>query len=169
MKKLLFVLVMCSSHAHAAYECSASAVHSISTGRYSLINNGSDVLDKQTNLIWQRCLLGQSWDGNKCLGSPQHLTWDKTLIAAKETNVWRIPNVKELNSITEYACHPMVDTRFFDINPDIEHNMVYWSSTPNINNAKEVWVVNFSAYTGEIVAVSAKTYAYPSRLVRNAP
>lgn len=170
MKKFLSILALtCSGYTSAAYECSSIMPRAISADRYSLINNGSEVLDKQTKLVWQRCLLGQNWNGSECLGAPENLTWSKALVLVKNTNVWRIPDVKELESITEYTCHPMLDAVFANINTNMINNTVYWTSTPNINNAKEVWVVNFSAYSGEIVAVSAKVYMYPTRVVRNAP
>lgn len=159
------MMMLVNSIAHA--DCSSITPHTISADRYSLLNNGSEVLDKQTKLIWQRCLDGQAWSGSQCTGTPSSKVWRSALISAKDTTLWRIPNVKELESLTEYACHPMLDVVFVDINPKI--NYATWTSTPNSHNAQEAWVVNFSAYSAEIVAVSAKTYVYPTRFVRNAP
>ncbi len=33
------------------------------------------VTDRQTRLVWQRCVLGQTWDGETCVGEPQRMTW----------------------------------------------------------------------------------------------
>ncbi|MDO3664492.1 hypothetical protein [Acinetobacter higginsii] len=36
--------------------------------RYELLNSGKEVKDKKTRLIWQRCLVGEQWDGQNCTG-----------------------------------------------------------------------------------------------------
>ena len=38
--------------------------------RYQFINHGQEVKDLKTGLIWQRCLMGESWDAQQCRGMP---------------------------------------------------------------------------------------------------
>jgi len=35
------------------------------------------VLDRATDLVWQRCDLGQTWSGSGCRGYPERLTWQE--------------------------------------------------------------------------------------------
>jgi hypothetical protein len=54
---------------------------------------------------------------------------------------WRLPNIKELNVITERACvRPSInDTIFPNTSPDD-----YWTSTPAILNNDSAWSVAFT-------------------------
>ncbi len=84
-----------------------------------------------TGLTWIRCALGQNWDGtNKtCTGSPANYSWGQALRVAKgyafaDHSDWRLPNIKELVTITEYGCYPNVNETVF---PGAKGR--YWSST----------------------------------------
>ncbi len=77
----------------------------------TLADDGSEVLDLSTGLVWARCSLGQSWDATqqRCLGVPLKLTWKEALAEAKTQaeasgKAWRLPNIKELASIIEFQC-----------------------------------------------------------------
>jgi hypothetical protein len=70
--------------------------------------NGT-VTDSTTQLMWDQCIVGRS--GSDCLtdtASPRLYTWPAAMAAAvaanaanyKGHNDWRVPNVKELESIT---------------------------------------------------------------------
>ena len=45
--------------------------------RYELLNAGAEVRDTMTNLVWQRCRLGQHWNGSDCTGVAVKYTWQK--------------------------------------------------------------------------------------------
>ena len=103
------------------------------------------VTDQLTGLVWQRCNLGQMWDGNECAGTAETYNWLQALVMAEsntENNKqWRLPNIKELWSIVENACvAPAVNEVIF---PETQVDN-YWSSTPSYNNALGVWSFNFS-------------------------
>ena len=77
----------------------------------SLAEDGSEVLDLATGLVWQRCSLGQVWDAQnrRCLGLARKLTWQEALqqaraLADDSGKAWRLPNLKELVSIVEFQC-----------------------------------------------------------------
>lgn len=64
--------------------------------------------DKTTGLYWDRCSVGQTWDGETCQGEPLELNWyDAQDYVAKFTNEktkggftdWRVPTIEELSSI----------------------------------------------------------------------
>lgn len=83
-------------------------------------NNGDGtILDNLTNLVWQRVPYTDS------------VTWENALVYADSLTLagyidWRLPNIKELQSITdEQLVNPGVDTSFFKV----LNNKKYWSSS----------------------------------------
>lgn len=106
------------------------------------VANGPEVTDTLTGMVWQRCPLGQSWSGTACTGAATWLDWPSAMAAAKSaaTNSglpWRLPNLKELNSLvdrTQYA--PSMDRVAFPW----PQSLGLWSSTPASDVAGEVWV-----------------------------
>jgi hypothetical protein len=147
---LLITLLMLNHATQAAPYCPKTMSKTISSERYSLLNDGTEVLDKQTKLIWRRCPLGKEWAATQCTGAGLFVPWQQALIAAKATNQWRLPNVKEIESLTEYACSPMLN----DVFEAGSSRTSFWTSTPNIALANEVWVVDFNAYYGGIYTSS---------------
>jgi hypothetical protein len=99
---------------------------------------------RRTGLIWQRCALGQTWDGSDCLGSPTTMDWSSALIAATNhvqagEDDWRLPNRNELASILENRCfNPALDAEAFPSASAIG----FWSSTPVSGGDEIVWVVD---------------------------
>lgn len=131
--------------------------------RYTLHSDGS-VTDNATGLMWQRCSLGQTWDGSTCTGGVSSYTWQGALQQGESDNFagysdWRLPNVAELRSIVAYNRHsPAINRTIF---PSTGSSW-YWSSSPAIHNSIYVWAVNFGdGYDGD----SYRGYA-AVRLVR---
>ncbi len=97
------------------------------------VNNGNGTItDSITNLMWQRIPHSDS------------LTWENALTYADTLSVggyidWRLPNVKELQSICEETRYtPGIDTAFFKIT----NNKKYWSSTSIPNRTTQAWYLN---------------------------
>jgi len=91
-------------------------------------NNDGTVTDKATGLMWQ-----SADDGTR-------RNWQDSLAYAEDANFagysdWRMPNIKELQSIVKYGrgvgVWPAIDTNFFTISGDntINDPMWVWSST----------------------------------------
>ena len=56
-------------------------------------------------------------------------------------NNWRVPNVKELDSLVEEACfNAAINETFFPATQTYNH---YWSSSPYANDSSAAWIVNF--------------------------
>lgn len=64
--------------------------------------------DPKTGLMWDRCSVGQSWNGTTCTGTAIQFNWqDAKDYVAKFTNEqakggytdWRLPTIEELSSI----------------------------------------------------------------------
>lgn len=98
-------------------------------GVNNFVDNGNGtVTDNATGLMWQ-----SEDDGIR-------KNWQDALIYAKKANLagyddWRLPNVKELQSIVKYDGNvgefPAIDTRFFTLSGDnsIKDPMWVWTNT----------------------------------------
>jgi hypothetical protein len=65
--------------------------------------NGSEVKDLDTGLVWQRCVMGQKWDGTSCSGDPVAQDWNLATKTVAGTG-WRLPTQKELEGLAEKSC-----------------------------------------------------------------
>lgn len=71
------------------------------------LTNDSEVHDKLTGLVWQRCVVGKTWNGTTCSGAPRRLYWSElqqvvastTLSPAENARPWRLPTYTELLSL----------------------------------------------------------------------
>jgi hypothetical protein len=75
--------------------------------RYQAVDaNGTQVKDLETGLVWQRCVLGQQWDGKACAGDPIAQDWNLATQTAL-ANGWRLPAQKELEGLAEKSCYEL--------------------------------------------------------------
>ncbi|MCG7555837.1 DUF1566 domain-containing protein [Pseudoalteromonas sp. Of11M-6] len=119
-------------------------------------NKDGTVTDRATQLTWMRCSIGQTFNAqtSSCDGMPTAMYWQDALKTAEKIRTspghaiyqyagiknWRLPNIKELNSIREVACvNPAVNQTVF---PNIfaiaeaEGGYAYvWSATPLASEA----------------------------------
>ncbi len=105
------------------------------------------------NLQWQdngdAKTVTKDWDGAKSYCA--NLTLDGY-------SDWRLPTIKELQSIVDRKRTPAIKTGFS--NTAISW---YWSASPNVRNGSNAWIVSFDdGYT----YYSTKTDAYYVRCVR---
>ncbi|RVU82731.1 DUF1566 domain-containing protein [Leucothrix sargassi] len=124
-KTIWTLLISLAAQTGFAQTCTTDSEPTTPTSRFIL--NGDEVTDKQTGLIWQRCTLGQTWNEalQSCDGSAVKNNWLNTLDNVPEG--WRVPNIREVNSITEFTCsRPSINLTVF---PNTLSDF-YWSSTP---------------------------------------
>lgn len=145
MKKLIYLTVsVCMLSVAQAQTCNSNIVRTTPDSRYELVvgSGGSEVLDKKTGLIWQRCSLGQTWSGTACTGETSTYTWTDALAKAQAVgNGYRLPNIKELKSLIEHACvQPAINNSFFPNTGDY----IFWSASPSASDGQEAWGVYFS-------------------------
>ena len=103
-----------------------------------------------TGLIWKRCAEGQAWESGGCSGSPEEFNWQSALQQSNTVNTsggfagqsdWRLPDIKELQSIVEQQCYGPA------LNPVVFPNQstsTFWSSSPSAYGSDGAWVVNFN-------------------------
>lgn len=115
---------------------------------YTIYSNNT-VKDNTTGLIWSRCSL--SFSGNartspECKGTVSGYGWEEALKACNDLDFaertdWRLPNIKELQSIVYYHEYftPSINQRVFPSTIS-DH---YWSSTNHINSDNLVWTIDF--------------------------
>jgi hypothetical protein len=138
-----------------------------SSGRYTVVGSGDEVADNLTGLIWQRCSVGQAWDGAACAGKATKFNWGDALqeaqsIAGSTGQKWRTPNTKELASLNaDGVSDPSIDAAAFPNTP----SELYWSSTPSYSAPLNAWTV----YTFDgSVTPQVTAGRYMLRLVRPA-
>lgn len=130
-------------------------------------NEDGTVTDTSTGLMWMRCSIGQTWDeeNTTCTGDATAMTWQEALQTAygyeyANHNDWRLPNVKQLISITEKTCvRPSINETIF---PETTSDD-YWSSTPSLSDYTMSWVVAFFNSSNSLKEKDAFVY---TRLVR---
>lgn len=118
------------------------------------LNPDGTATHHKTGLIWDRCLYGQS--GEDCAagkGEPGVLlAWGQALVTIKIQNGnsykghsdWRMPNVKELQSIIEYRCWgPAFNTTVFPNFPTTEFAEILTSTPASAGNP-----FTFNMYSG---------------------
>ena len=125
-----------------------------SAGAASFTDNGNGtVTDNGTGLMWQQ-------------GEPGYKTWANALTYCEGWSLggqtdWRLPNIKELESITDDSkYYPAIDTTYF---PNTNANY-YWSSTTDAYYTYYAWVVDFG--NGFVHSHIYKAYYYYVRCVR---
>ncbi len=121
-----------------------------------LNRSGEIVTDNTTTLQWQDDAnvktITKTWMEaiNYC---------ENTLALGGHTD-WRLPNKKELLSITDHSRYdPTIDTSVFTNTASSN----YWSSTTSANDTESVWVVHFDSATSNY---HYKTEDYYVRCVR---
>jgi hypothetical protein len=114
-----------------------------------------------TGLTWQRCSLGQHFDGGKCLGTAAKLDWPGAQKAAAAAGQgWRLPTQPELASLVlSYCGSPATDAVAFPQLPAAW----FWSSAAD--GAQGAWFVDFEGGGGNGATLRSNTAAV--RLVRS--
>jgi hypothetical protein len=98
-------------------------------------NGDGTVTDQRTGLIWQK------------IGPEKAMTWEEALkycngLKLAGYNDWRLPNIKELRSISDdRKVQPSLDKVFFPA----AQAAYYWSSTSQCNIPEHAWFVDFAS------------------------
>ena len=127
-----------------------------------IINSDGSVTHSKTGLSWQRCSIGQTWDGSSCYGTAQTFAWDDAVKNyGTDCNGWRLPRIDELNTITEHGkVGAAINSTIF---PNTQ-SIFYWStSSADAYYPNYKWGVHF--YSGN-ATYDDKSRNYSVRLVR---
>jgi hypothetical protein len=147
--------------------CDAGSLLTAPTSRFTDNGDGT-VTDRVTLLMWKRCDEGKSWDGVGCSGSPTVTQWDKIFSmngggGFAGYNDWRVPNIKELASILEFACNlPPINSEVFPLSFSS-----YWSSTPSARDRRLVFILSMEGLGAPAILTADMTISAAVRMVRN--
>lgn len=132
-------------------ECNETIPLSRPDARYIDHLDGT-VTDQVTGLMWRQCPEGVSSTASPCdTGTASSFSWQQALQHADAVNAtnggerqgyadWRLPDLKELMSLVELACHnPAINRRLFPATPPSH----FWSATAVASRASEAWSVGF--------------------------
>lgn len=127
-------------------------------------------VDRSTGLMWQKCAVGFTWVNGTCTSdpsaNPDGVNWQQALQLASDYSEdgytdWRLPNIKELNSIVDRSCwSPAINSEVFAGTPAA----MFWTSSPNEFRADAAWVISFDE--GEVRNLQKDSNAQV-RLVRD--
>lgn len=159
--------------------CSPNMVPSTPNDRFEVVldaNNDSTgvVRDLVTGLMWTRCPVGFSVVSSRCdvdnasdsatylFNFEQALTKANTAVLGMTG--WRVPNLKDLNSIVETACtNPAMNTDVFPLSSE-SNSAIVWSSSPLDVSSGKVWAISYGL--GGLGSTNVGDPAY-LRLVRD--
>jgi uncharacterized repeat protein (TIGR02543 family) len=143
------------------------------------VNGDGTVTDSVTGLIWDQCVLGRSTNTTACdTGSAATYDWPtalqqataKNTVAYKGYTDWRVPNFKELESITRIDTFtPNVAATDVSVFPNTPLPVsqcsqgCLWTSTPSGYSSGIVMAVEFYSGSGQ---QSGPSSAHHVRLVR---
>ncbi len=149
-----------------AQQCDQAQSDNAPTERF-VIHDDFSVTDKVTGLDWQRCSVGQGWDGERCTdGSKQTAAWFSWVGAQQaasqhQAEGWRLPTLYELRSLLSRRCKdPAINVEVFPNSPA----RGFWSLTEFADNTDYAWQVDFKS--GEISAQMKTDQTTHIRLVR---
>jgi hypothetical protein len=133
-------------------------------GRFTDNGDGT-VTDHCTGLMWQKDMADWDEDGQlRTDGSDSPFWWDALLYCERLSLAghadWRLPNVRELQSIADYGRYESATDRAFGF------SRACWSSTSYVNSLGEAWFVNL---VSGAVDANAKTGHFYIRAVRTTP
>jgi hypothetical protein len=126
-----------------------------------------EVRDTATGLIWARCPHEQSWLAGACTGVATSTEWPAAIaLASQLTGGWRMPNVKEMNSIVDEALPaPKLDPVAFPGAASVWQ----WKSTNYVDDEDYTWAVDLT--TGRTFVVNKRNWdgLRQFRIVRDDP
>lgn len=131
--------------------------------RFSFSSDGTEVKDAKTGLTWRRCSEGLTYQDNRCNGVALELSHEQALARAQSQPGWRLPDIKELISLVDWAAasEPAIDKLAFPGTPV----GWFWASTPVLALPDHAWFVS-SCCGGAYNTHGRSSFAHFVRLVR---
>jgi len=131
-------------------------------------NHDGTTTDTDTDLVWMRCVIGTTWNGQSCVDNYIVGTgcggsgWGGALNQTKCLNAsggfaghrdWRLPNIKELASIVQWESSEHFSSSIF---PNISLYTRLFSSSPYNYSLNSVWAIEQSI--AEIRAIDKSSW-----------
>ncbi len=138
---------------------------SYSTVAYASDASNNVVNDAWTGLQWRRCEQGRTWSGSVCTGGNSPFTHEQALAHTRTQSGWRMPNVKELGSLTDLSVSSAarIDATAF---PNADPTTV-WTSTPYVQVQSNYLGALFVDFSNGGSSGNPRSHYYAVRLVRD--
>ncbi len=142
---IFFLVALVVSHQAWAQQCDTSRPMSTPADNFVIDNNGT-LTELSSGLTWQRCAVGQQWDGSDCRGEAKQFDWHQAkeyaaMVSMQSESRWRVPTLTELATIVERQCErPRINSELFPSTVPAPH----WSSTTRRSNDSEAYAVDFA-------------------------
>jgi len=167
LQSILLATLVTFSSVSMAQTCVTEITTTASEANFTDNGDGT-VTDSTTGLMWSRCSIGQTWDetNTACTGDATSMTWQEALQATygyefANNNDWRLPNIKELMTITEKQCvRPSINETIFPQTSSDD----YWTSTPSTSDLSMSWVVAFFNSSNSLKEKDAFVFVRPVRI-----
>jgi hypothetical protein len=117
------------------------AVRGVAASRILIVNSDGTVTDTSTGLVWAQL------PATDASGNAKAMTWQEALAHCEASLLagfpdWRLPTVKELLSIADYAMQgPVIDQSAFPNTPA----SLFWTSTTATPDTSAAWHLDFGA------------------------
>ena len=147
LSAIIYLIVMAAFASQPAFAQMVATTNDAT--RYEF--HGERVYDKQTNLSWMRCSVGQQWRApDRCIGKPKGFTFYEAQRLPKKNFAWRIPSPFEFSTLfrgqlktpptNETHGMPKINSQAF---PDMDPSqLLYWTNeTMSSTNA---WFADFN-------------------------
>ncbi len=132
-----------------------------------LVSSDGTAKDTVTGLTWMRCLVGQEWNGQTCVGEAKTFKWKDAI--KQGYGDWRVPSIEKLRTLV-YCSNGQPD--YFSLGEDYSDNdsgckgepekdhdvptlvagvfpnnpaYIVWSGSPVANYSYYAWSVNFDS------------------------
>jgi hypothetical protein len=136
--------------------------------RFIPSDDGTEVTDTMTGLVWRRCAEGMAWNNTAktCDGNARMFRWQDAIEYAKANHQggWRFANLKELHSIVDYSkLYPAINLLAFPNSPSLS----FLSSTP-LNHSGALYWQEVKFDDGRVERARTDIYgSWPLRFVRS--
>lgn len=119
--------------------------HAAECGTGMTDNGNGTVTDSSTGLTWKQCLEGQTvvqGSSPSCTGTASKPDWSGALGLDVDNDPWRVPNIKELQSIVEYTGYdPAINITCFPTPDGV--SVPVWTSSPVASDLNNSWIIDF--------------------------
>jgi hypothetical protein len=166
----------------------ASPVQAEPEHRHTISEDGTEVIDNKTGLIWRRCAEGMTASTNGCSGTSAAYTWEEAKVRAKSEAMpdkpWRMPSFDELATIADARLNNLADVNITQQGMDEREMLIgppkastapvifprtpstfFWSLPPKGTPTSGAWYV---FYNGGGVGDYGRVAKFRLRLVRSA-
>jgi len=121
-------------------------------------DNGCDVTDNLTGLIWLKTPITSYKSWQDALNIAESGTW-----CSQSSGSWRIPNIAELRSLFNYSINDQADWLNNQGFSGVSYDDAYWTSTTVASNVGDAFAIDFWGARVMMNSKTSTTFFFPVR------